>query len=65
MYTSGLRSPSGCGEWWLYSAIVIDSVKVFCHPGRKLTPRQKELVTEFAKTENFVDGTVEGVDSGQ
>ena len=32
---------------------------------RKLTERQKELVVEFAKTENLVDGSVKGVDAGQ
>ena len=37
---------------------------IFCSI-RKLTPRQKELITEFARTENLVDGTVNGVEEGQ
>lgn len=32
---------------------------------RKLTAHQKELITEFAKSENLVNGTVDGVDEGQ
>lgn len=32
---------------------------------RKLTSRQKELITEFAKTENLANGTIDGIDKGQ
>lgn len=34
------------------------------HHCRKLTDRQKELLTEYAKTEQLENGTVDGVDQG-
>ena len=49
----------------LWLALYYVSFVSFLSLFRKLTDQQRELITQFAQTENLSNGTVDGIDQGQ